>query len=533
MFRNVHNERSMSKASGRIKPAHTRPGARGLPAARISHRHEAVTLNRLGQILLLATIGLPCVGLGGAPTHCVVHPKDTGAALVNPGMGWTFHFYSNLLENYGSKLAPSDTLDDWPGLAVVYLRVPWSFLEPKEGQFNWSLLDTPAQRWIAKGKRIALRVTCSESWLRFATPEWVKAAGAKGVEYQLGDGPKAGGPLWDPDFLDPIFLQKLEDFLTVMARRYDGNPNVAFIDIGSFGLWGEAHTLMSSRLSEEQTFAAVKRHIDLHVKLFPHTRLCLSDDAAGHDKPGRHFPIMDYARARGVTLRDDSILVQPPPRSWYHAGMAEAFWPTLPVILEHEHYGSSKLRGAWGDGSRLLQAVEEYHASYLSIHWWPREELEENRDLIRRINQRLGYRLQLREISWPVETALGAPFPVVTKWANVGVAPCYGGGFWAMTLKDARGGIVSVNVAEQFDLKQLQPGEPAAVSATTVETQFVVGRSFVDPLGKMAPATKPGEYDLFVSVGQRDGTPVIALPLPADDGERRYKLGRLRITDRE
>src|SRR5512143_373170 len=75
-----------------------------------------------------------------------VRPRDTGAALVNPGMGWTLHFYSNIIRNYGSKLEPWDTLDDWPGLSVIYLRVPWSFLEPQEGQFNWSLFDTPTQR---------------------------------------------------------------------------------------------------------------------------------------------------------------------------------------------------------------------------------------------------------------------------------------------------------------------------------------------------------------------------------------------------
>jgi hypothetical protein len=45
--------------------------------------------------------------------------------------------------------------------------------------------------------------------------------------------------------------------------------------------------------------------------------------------------------------------------------------------------------------------VEEYHASYMSIHWWPREFLQENRPVIEKINLRLGYRLQLRELSWP------------------------------------------------------------------------------------------------------------------------------------
>ncbi len=53
----------------------------------------------------------------------VVKLQDTGEALVNPDMGWTMHFYSNIISNYGSKLEPSDTLDDFPGLSTVYLSL--------------------------------------------------------------------------------------------------------------------------------------------------------------------------------------------------------------------------------------------------------------------------------------------------------------------------------------------------------------------------------------------------------------------------
>ena len=120
-----------------------------------------------------------------AVRQVTVQPQDNGCALVNPGMGWTLHFYSNFIENYGSKLEPADTLDDWPGLSVVYLRVPWSFLEPQEGKFNWSLFDTPTQRWTAKGKKIGIRVTCCESWWRYATPKWVQDAGAKGTRLRI------------------------------------------------------------------------------------------------------------------------------------------------------------------------------------------------------------------------------------------------------------------------------------------------------------------------------------------------------------
>jgi hypothetical protein len=470
---------------------------------------------------LIAILALTGVRSGATTNDAVitVQPADTGAALINPDMGWTMHFYSNVPQNYGSKLEPADTLDDFPGLSTVYLRVPWAFLEPEEGRFNWALFDTPAQRWIAKGKRVAFRVTCSENWLRFATPEWVKQAGAKGTFYEFGKGPQEQGGSWDPDFADPIFLEKLERFLTAMGARYDGNPNVAFVDIGTFGLWGEGHTMMSSQVPAERTLAIVKRHIDLHRKYFPRTLLCLSDDVAGHDKPGRHFPETDYAISQGVTLRDDSILVQPPPRSWYHAEMAQEFWPRWPVILEHEHYGSSKERGAWGDGSLLWKAVEDYHASYLSIHWWPRIELAENRALIERINQRLGYRLQLREITWPRAVVIGQPFSVRSVWANAGVAPCYPGGFMTLTLKDAPGGFVSVLADEKFNVRELVIGPPGNAPPQTNHCEFVIGR--------FAPVTQPGNYTVWVSVGERDGTPRIALPLPEDDGQHRYRLGTI------
>jgi len=157
----------------------------------------------------------------------------------------------------------------------------------------------------------------------------------------------------------------------------------------------------------------------------------------------------------------------------------------------------------------------------MSIHWWPRVELEENCALIGRINLRMGYRLQLRQMSWPREVVIGKPFKVRSVWANAGVAPCYPGGFAALTLKDDQGGIVSVLADEKFNVRDLVPGEAGAAPEHTNECRFVIGQ--------FAPVTMPGEYALFVSVGQRDGTPRIALPLAQDDGQRRYRLGTIKL----
>lgn len=453
---------------------------------------------------------------------------DNGKALINPDMGWTMHFYSNIIDNYGSQLAPSDTLDDFPGLSTIYLRCPWSFLELEEGKFNWELVDTPAQRWIDKGKKIAFRITAYESWMRYAAPEWVRNEGAKGNDVTWGGG---NNSLWQPDFCDPVFLGKLENFISAMAARYDGSPHVAFVDIGSLGVWGEGHSTGNSvycSLLEGQ-----KRHIDLHCRHFKNSLLCISDDYASNGDPEKkQFPITDYAFSQGVTLRDDSIMVQPPPKSWFNAGMAQLFWPKMPVILEHEHYGSSKRKNAWFK-ELFLKSVEDYHASYMSIHWWPRILLEENRDVIDQINRRMGYRIQLREISWPEMVKLGEPLIITSSWANAGVAPCYPGGNPCITLKDDKGGIVSVLVDQNMNVKNLKVGKPDEAPVEKIKSTFIIAPNFKDPVKVFYRSAKPGDYDLYFSIGTSDGTPLLELPYEGNDGHKRYKLGKIKVADRE
>jgi hypothetical protein len=43
------------------------------------------------------------------------------------------------------------------------------------------------------------------------------------------------------------------------------------------------------------------------------------------------------------------------------------------------------------------------------------------------------------------------------------------------------------------------------------------------------PTIEPGTYTLWLSVGRYDGTPLIALPIDHDDGERRYRVGEIKV----
>jgi hypothetical protein len=114
--------------------------------------------------------------------------------------------------------------------------------------------------------------------------------------------------------------------------------------------------------------------------------------------------------------------------------------------------------------------------------------------------------------------AANSAFAFTARWRNAGVAPCLPGGHPAITLKDRDGGITAVFVDESVDVRTLSVGPPDQ------------GPILAQTVGFTIPSwIQPGTYDVHVSVGARDGTPAIALPLPDGDGQRRYRLGTVRL----
>jgi hypothetical protein len=118
-----------------------------------------------------------------------------------------------------------------------------------------------------------------------------------------------GDETWRPDYGDAIFLRHLEAFHSAFAERYDGKPWLEYVDIGSYGQWGEGHNFMCG---EDDTPAqVVKQHmLQIHKRHYKHALLIVSDDIVGnrHDDKG---PILaDYLVEQGISFRDDSIGVR-------------------------------------------------------------------------------------------------------------------------------------------------------------------------------------------------------------------------------
>ena len=77
---------------------------------------------------------------------------------------------------------------------------------------------------------------------------------------------------------------------------------------------------------------------------------------------------------------------------------------------------------------KLVESVEAYHATWLSLHGWPKEIYDNSKDAYARAAQRIGYRFELREVDYPETVKLGQPVTVKSTWVNVGVARRYKGG---------------------------------------------------------------------------------------------------------
>lgn len=385
-----------------------------------------------------------------AETHSVDLSQywDSHRPLANPDKGWYHHYYDNRITSY---LANRDEeITQITGMDHLYLRLAWSYLEPREGEFHWEVIDSVIQHWTEKGLGIAFRISCKESstenaYQRFATPQWVMQAGARGGFYESGKlaSPQSGA--WEPDFGDPIFLEKLDRFLEAFASRYDGKPWVRYIDIGSIGDWGEGHLGRGSRT--HPTLDTRKAHIDLHLKHFKHSQLTVTDDYVYDLRSEKQIATLhEYILKNGISYRDDSILVEslkwrPQTFSVSRPDFFNDVFPHKPTVLETGHMryilrnkywtgedGTGLVEKAGMEGPEfLLGAIRTLHATYIGYHgharhWWGREG---NIAISNRLLNHCGYWYFPKTASFPSQAHLGQTCTVQVSWINKGVAPAY------------------------------------------------------------------------------------------------------------
>ncbi|MBE5040898.1 DUF4832 domain-containing protein [Ructibacterium gallinarum] len=378
---------------------------------------------------------------------------DDKTVLKNPHKGWYYHYIDNGKSSplYRDKLDASDHFEKFPGMNHLYLRVDWCDIEPQEGIFEWEWIDEIINVWAIYGYKFSFRVCCYEPYLTYATPEWVRLAGARGEYFpslkdDVWDNPNE--KLWEPDYGDPIFLNKLENMLSEFGKKYNGHPLVEFVDIGTYGTWGEGH-----RYAGGCAFDAIdvlRKHVDLHLKYFSDTTLILNDDMidtacrAEGEEAAKTF--MYYCIGKGIGARDDSICVKYYSDTFGYDTLSlqcffEEAYKNAPVDLEFAHYRVVD-SAIFKEGLAFVEALKNAHASYAGFHGYLHPWIDERHALTEYIANRLGYWYFITGIDLP-ECVCGTKTVMKLYVENHGWAKAYN----SYTLK-----ICAINENAKYEL---------------------------------------------------------------------------------
>ena len=308
----------------------------------------------------------------GRKNKIIRHFSETDSVFANPGQGWM-----------SSRLPAS----------IRYIRIGWNDLEPEKGKYNWSPFENAIKEGKEKGIKIAIRVmTCSaHSRGYYTSPKWLFDEGCKGIEYfRGGDDPTSGGiriPRIEPVYSDPLFLQYHEEFIKALGNKYNGSPDVEFLDIGSYGIWGEWHTPNPAPVEVR------KKIVDMYINAFPDTPLVfMSDDAE----------LLGYALSRGTGMRRDGVGSRWHENTWigskkYAAveNMADA-WKQAPIVFEWFGNYEYLLSRGWSFDSAVNFMLNN-HVTVINdnIGKVPDEQMPK----ILKLAKLAGARLVLKEIS--------------------------------------------------------------------------------------------------------------------------------------
>ncbi len=345
---------------------------------------------------------------------------------------------------------------------------------------------------------------------------------------QYGDGPQLEVPVLD----DPRVLSAHLDFIKRLGDRYDGHPDIAHLDVGSVGWWGEWHMSKSNNASMP-TIETQKRIIDAYLAAFQETPLVMLIGGG---------EMLKYAVENGAGWRADCLGDMGGfSNTWCHMRMAYPSqlpdanaldaWKTAPVAWE-TCWDMRK----WVDEDWSVRFIFNYalalHGSVVNNKSAPLPQGEHVRDEVERFLRRLGYRLVLKELKHPTEARPGGNLQLAMKWQNVGSAPCYKPYRLAYRLTDGDGnhrvfvGNVTVNKWLPGEIELFTEAffqEPADLPPGEVVD--------VDDFVSLPNDIPPGVHTLSTAVvGEQDTEPVVQLGIEgrADDGW--YPLGKVTIS---
>ena len=190
-----------------------------------------------------------------------------------------------------------------PDVTGISVRYGWTDLEPTEGVYNWTFLDSEVARAAAAGKQVLLRIMTQTG-----KPDWVTTAvqQAGGGFFFFSDG---SGSI--PVFWDPTFLAKKTDMIAALGAHFTNNPTVTIVTASFANAvtedWSVPHTYdditqwMALGYTSQKMLDAGKQVIDATMAAFPNQYVTMAIATDGHvGATGNLDPTADYVARNAV-----------------------------------------------------------------------------------------------------------------------------------------------------------------------------------------------------------------------------------------
>ena len=295
---------------------------------------------------------------------------------------------------------------------------PWNAIEESKGNYNWSNLEKNWGNIVATGKRVGFRVSAAIPGNKdhIDIPQYLVDEGVQLRSYLI-DNKEGLAPDWD----DPKFLDAHRQFIKALGDRYDTDPRVAWIDIGSYGFWGEWHVWMNDSLeATDQTKLTILEH---YFDSFPTKPMVIAfdDDLA-----------TKTVTDRGHGIRNDCLGTEDS-NNWYETSvdridpnLSNRIWKTSIVTGEFcgSNYGA--VQGTTVRFDLNYNFIKKHHWSWIGSAGGAINPINDQHHAdLNKLHKTLGYRYVLKDFIYENNIDAGSTLDFSIELDNKGVAPFY------------------------------------------------------------------------------------------------------------
>jgi hypothetical protein len=429
---------------------------------------------------LEVTVALLC--LAGPALAQVLPPSKLH---VDMGLQTTILDYArapadNPLKGLNANETSGSGWDRYP-FSLMYVGLPLNETMSGPTNFDWSKLESVIAIATNHHAQVIPRFFIDyPGWTNTAIPWYLLTNGLQTWSYSEYGNTRS----LFPNYEDPNLHRALTNFIAAYGARYDGDPRIAFVQVGTVGMWGEWHYGNVQMLSHWASLASQRVVMDAYTNAFRMTKLQMRYAAGPNNDAG------GVATARNDNYPfgyyDDSFCrttftTNPAAYRWYMlpqmavAGVTNK-WRTHPYggeqgsglfdcIFSNTPCNITDFEPSQDPNQSWSNCVYFSHATYMQVLGvnYPQHAADEFHTNALAAAQRLGYELWVQSLStWTSASDLNCSVTIT----NTGVAPFYYN--WQIELQALTNGTVAQTWTPAWALTSVIPGDGAVTYTHTL-----------------------------------------------------------------